>query len=253
MSDPRFAEWVERCAKVAVGVGTGGGSITVQYVATRDGRRLEHFQVFDDGRLVEWEPGVAPNAAFALVQEDADACAFVSGQLTGNDALERTWVEEPQPGAAPRRRRPPPLDEREVDWSNLPLIPGASLVQQNRWLRSPFGTVTYYGRFADGRRAEWTLGVHPKPDTFVEIDFARRMRAMAGIISTTDQIEGGSVTGDWSMLMLLAGIIESPEFLDAVAQGSGVRAEMADYAEIVASPAYIDTQAEIAWLVPPFA
>jgi hypothetical protein len=250
MLDALFTEWVERCAKVAVGVETGGASLTVQYVVETDRERLEHFQVFDDGRLAVWEPGVASEHAFALVHEPADAVAFVTGGLTGNDALERTWVEEPRAEGAPRRLRPPPLDERDIDWSNLAPVPDATVLQQNTLIRSPFGTVAYYGGFVDGRRGEWSLGRHPAPDTTVEMIYALRLRAQAGLISTTDQLEGGAVTGDWSMLMLLAGIIESPEYLDALAQGSGVRAQLGDFAEIVDSQPYRDAQAEIAQLVP---
>jgi hypothetical protein len=114
---------------------------------------------------------------------------------------------------------------------------------------SPWRTVSYTGEFRDGKRTAWELGVNDA-DTTVTARYALRMRNIERVATTTEMIEGGEVTGDWSKLMLLAGISESPEFQAVSRSGSGVRLELASFAEAVAVLAYQQVQAELARAVP---
>jgi hypothetical protein len=72
-----------------------------------------------------------------------------------------------------------------------------------------------------------------------------RMRAVEGLLTVPEMIEGGEVTGDWSKLMVLAGIDESPEYQAVIRSGSGVRLPMATFAEAVAVLSYHQVQAEL--------
>jgi hypothetical protein len=238
--------WIRRAADVAVGTDTAPGSLAVQYVAEDGGDRLEHFQVFDGGRLVAWELGRLPEPSFGVVQSPDDQLLFVTGRLLGGEGMERTWIEEAGPDGAVRRLRPPPLDEADLDWSPLPEVPGATLCNANHVTSSPFGTVTYTGAFRDGKRVAWFLGEAPDADTTVTSRYALRMRAIEGLLTLPEMIEGGEVTGDWSKLMLLAGINETPEFRAVTRSGSGVRVRMALFAELVTTEPYRRVQAELA-------
>jgi hypothetical protein len=243
--------WVTRAAGLAVGTETVPGSLAVQYVAEEDaGGGLEHFQVFDGGRLVAWELGRLSEASFAVVQSPDDQLLFLTGRLLGDEGLERTWIEEAGPDGAVRRLRPPPLDEVDLDWSPLPEIPGATLCNTNHLTSSPFGTVAYSGAFRDGKRVAWHLGDAPDADTTVTSRYSQRMRAFEGVLTTPEMVEGGEVTGDWSKLMLLAGINESPEFQAVLRSGSGVRVPMALFADLVTAGPYRQMQAELARAVP---
>jgi hypothetical protein len=242
--------WVTRAAGVAVGTETVPGSLEVQYAAEEHGDRLEHFQVFDGGRLAAWELGRLPDASFTVVQSPADQLRFLTGRLLDGDGFERTWIEEAGPDGALRRLRPPPLDEPDLDWSPLPEIPGATLCNTNHLTSSPWGTVTYTGAFRDGKRVAWHLGEAPDPDTTITSRYSGRMRALEGVVTTPEMVEGGEVTGDWSKLMLLAGINESPEFRAVIRTGSGIRVPMAAFADLVSAGPYRQMQAELARAVP---
>ena len=242
--------WVGRAAERAVGTATGPGDVAVQHAAEDGGERLEHFQVFEGGRLAAWELGRLPEAAFTVVQAPDDHLRFLSGRLQGGEGMARTWIEERAPDGSVRRLRPPPLDERDLDWSPLPEVPGATFRNGNHLTASPWGTITYTGEFRDGKRVGWELGGVAGADTTVTIRYALRMRAIEGLLTTAEMIEGGEVSGDWSQLMVLAGISESPEFRAVTRSGSGVRAPMATFAEALGVLSYQRLQAELARLVP---
>ena len=241
--------WVRRAAEVAVGTPTGPGDIAVQYAAEDGPDRLEHFQVFEGGCLAAWELGRLPEAAFTVVQAPDDQLLFLTGRLEGGEGQERTWIEETGRVGTGRRLRPPPLDERDLDWSALPEVPEGNLRNGMHLTGSPWRTVSYTGEFRDGKRVSWEVGVSAA-DTTVTARYALRMRNIEGLITVAEMIEGGEVTGDWSKLMLLAGISESPEFQAASRSGSGVRVQMATFAEAVAVLAYQQMQAELARAVP---
>jgi hypothetical protein len=245
-------DWVRRAAEVAVGTETVPGTLAVQYAAEGDGDldRFEHFQVFDGGRLVAWEPGRIDGAVCTLVQTPEDQLRFLTGRLLGEEGLSRTWVDEVGPDGAVRRLRPPPLDEADLDWSGLPELPGADVRNAMRLTCSPFGTVSYRGEFRDGRRVAWELGETSDAETTVTMRYALRMRAIEGVLTTAEQVEGGEVTGDWSKLMVLAGISESEEFQAVTRSGSGVRLPMAVFADLLTSEPYRRMQAELARAVP---
>jgi len=242
--------WVRRAAEVGVGTATGPGDIAVQYAAEDGAERLEHFQVFEGGCLVAWEVGRLSEAAFTVVQAPEDQIHFLTGRLEGGEGMERTWIEETGPGGTGRRLHPPPLDERDLDWSRLPEVPDATLRNGNHLTGSPWRTVSYTGEFRDGKRVAWQLGV-TAADTTVTMRYALRMLAIEGLITIGEMIEGGEVTGDWSKLMLLADISDSPEFREVSSSGSGVRVPLAVFAEAVAILSFQQMQAELARAVPP--
>jgi hypothetical protein len=241
--------WVRRAGDVAVGTATGPGDIAVQYAAEDGADRLEHFQVFEGGRLAAWNLGRLPEAAFTVVQTPDDQVRFLTGRLEGVEGQSRTWIEEPAPDGSVRRLRPPPLDEADLDWSPLPEIPGANLRNGMHLTGSPWRTVSYTGEFRDGKRVAWEPGV-TDAETTVTARYALRMRNIEGMTTTTEMVEGGEITGDWSKLMLLAGISESPEFQAVSRSGSGVRLQLATFAEALAVLSYQRLQAELARAVP---
>jgi hypothetical protein len=241
--------WIRRAADMAVGTATGPGDIAVQYAAETGATRLEHFQVFEGGRLAVWELGRLPEAAFTVVQTPEDQVRFLTGRLVDVDGQSRTWIEEPAPDGSVRRLRPPPLDERDADWSPLPEIPGASIRNGVHLTGSPWRTVSYTGEFRDGKRVAWEPGV-TQAETTVTMRYPLRMQALEGLLTVPEMIEGGEVTGDWSKLMVLAGIDESPEYQVAIRSGSGVRLQMATFAEAVSVLSFHQVQAELARAVP---
>ena len=70
------------------------------------------------------------------------------------------------------------------------------------------------------------------------------------LLFITGRLEG-EVQGDWSQLLVLAAISESPEYHAVSRSGSGVRVPMATFADALGVLSYQRVQAELAQTVPP--
>lgn len=234
-------EWIRHYFEFLTEADTGVGSVVAQYLCEEaEVPGSAHFQVFVEGRLVRWEPGVHPEHRFAIVQGPTDMEAMLTGYPGGNALLERTWIQEYRHGT-PVRFRPPPLDERDPPGlAQLPVIPNATVTVQVHMHESPFGDLSCATRFVDGRLVEWLLGEHDEPDVVVEGPYEVFTRHRAREITMSEGIEDGRVTGDLSAIMLAVGLGDGPEYRRVVETQCCREAAvpLGLLGEIVTSPVY---------------
>jgi hypothetical protein len=197
-----------------------GRSYRVQHDAIdqRGGHRRWH-QVVEEGRVVAWDAGDVDDPDIEVRWGDvARAAATYRGELSGTDALAAVRVV----AAGEAEISPPPLELASVpELDGLPFVPGASVRVQYELAAGPFGGVSFWTTFSDGRSAGMGFGTLSDPDAIVRITFSSMAAVRAGEMTVLQALEdGGRVEGAVGPLMVLAGLQESPE-LRAVEMACG--------------------------------
>jgi hypothetical protein len=238
-------EWRRRVVSKAGGLVFGDATVVMQLIVDRglpDERR--YFQVFEDGSLVAWEEGTAPEATVALVQRAGDAESYAEGRLFGNGALVRSSVVQNWEGVEVEMPVPP-FDRSFLDPPLAP-VPGASMTVQQQETESPFGTVSFYERFRDGCRSEWSLGSADE----AEVSITRRYGAvgewLGGGMPLLNSYEGGDLYGGWTYFMLQGGLMETEEYRTTRSVDTRTVAVLALFGGLVSSPIYRSLLGEVA-------
>lgn len=201
-------------------------------------------QIVDDGRVVAWQRGDVDSPDLELRWACADAAAVFRQELSGTEALAAMRVVTPGRGEGV----PPPLDMRDTaELALLPEVPGATLVVQFEFADGPFGHVSFWLSFEDGRCAGLDFGRTDEPDVTIAISFQRMVRVRTGETTILEALEnGGRVDGALGPIMLVAGLEESPE-LRAVEMACGpAGAVLARVGEVAASADYTAAMAALA-------
>lgn len=203
-----------------------------------DGTAVHHHQVFDGGELVEWEideqPGPwalvrrgAPTDSFAPVLPGPAEAAAVSVRL-GDDIIAL-----------------PPLDDLESEaWRALPEVPDATTRLRFELTGSPVGPLALDLRYQDGRRAvaeivdEWAdtaegEPAHGAPEMHIVMTWRNYLRMRAGEATALEAIEeGGAVDARWTLLLLLHGLLQEPEYVAAYRTLRRIPAELGWWGEV---------------------
>ena len=241
MHDHLSAPWFDACLTRAAGRRFGRATLAVQWVATDGAEHRPSHQRFDDGHLVEWGAGWLPDAPVALVQRVDDARRAALGLLRGNAAVARTVLRRPD-GSGPL----PPSDLCALaPFGGMPVIPGASITAQHVLVDGPFGTVTFVEGFVDGRRTSWDLGRDPEADVTLVRRYGCAMERRAGLRSNVASFEGGRVGGPWTMVMMLAGLTDGPEYRAASSLEPTTASLLAGLSEVMADESYRELQVEL--------
>lgn len=173
-------------------------------------------QVIEDGRVTAWALDEPPGREFDLDGRwSLDAVQHLyRGQLDGTQALAALRVAN-----GGRLEMPSPMDIADVpELTALPVVPDATIAIQFFFARGPFGPVSYWWRFEEGRSAGMGLGVVDDPDAAVLIPFQNMVGVRRGDITILEALEGGGrVDGGVGPLMLLAGLFESAPIMAAEA------------------------------------
>lgn len=203
-----------------------------------DGSVEHHHQVFDQGELVEWERDDSPGP-WALVRrgEPTDPYAPV---LPGPDEAARTSVR-----LGDELHPLPPLDDLASDaYRQLPFVPDATTRLRFELTASPVGPLALDLRYQDGRRAaadivdQWTDPVegepaHGAPEMHIVMTWRNYLRMRAGEATALEAIEeGGSVDARWTMLLLLHGLLQEPEYVAAYRALPRIPAELGWWGEV---------------------
>lgn len=156
-----------------------------------------------------WAVGEIDDPDLELRWRVGDVAAVYRGELSGTAALAAMRVT----AHGQAEVSPPPLDlAATAELDLLPVVPGAGLGVQYELWAGPFGPVSYWMEFTDGRSSDMGLGMAADPDVTVGISFSRMAAVRAGEITVLEALEdGGRVDGAVGPLMLLAGLEESPE------------------------------------------
>lgn len=199
---------MDRCTGPADGLGAAQIGFRTEL---DDGGHLHHQLVSEDG-VVRWHPMDAAEAAawtrpWVVHLSAADAVDAILRRSSPNEATAATWIEHR--GRRDRMLPGSAMDDRR--FADAPLVPGASVVVQ-RWLTgSPFGTISQWDRFEDGRLVEARYGVAEVSDVRVRFGYDRFLDRCAGDMTAPEAVYGSLVQGEWSDLMVVAGLVDGPE------------------------------------------
>jgi len=190
--------------------------------------------VVEAGRMVSMRPGELADADVEVLQTYDDARLILFGSVDGSEALRRTRVKvEGATGPAP----PNDLGERpELD--ALPELIGATIVSQNELGNGPFGHVSHWIEYVDGRVAAMDLGRRADADVTVSMPYYAMALRRCGELGVLEAVGLGNVTGEFGPLGVLLGINESPEWQRAQkATGRGAVA-LGAFGEVAATAAF---------------
>ena len=185
-----------------------------------DGSVVHHHQRFEAGRLVEWERDDAPGP-WALVRP--------------GDPLEPcpTDVATPEQVAAAGVRLgdellPLPLldDLPSPAFDSLPHVPDATARLRFEVTGTPVGTQRSEVRYVDGSRTAWLVAdwedpepgspAADAPDMGISLTFRNYLFLRSGRATALEAIaDGGLVDARWTMLLLLHGLVQQPEYVAA--------------------------------------
>jgi hypothetical protein len=220
------AQYKERSAQEQTSGQTAGdppafATGTVFHDAVQDdGSVVHHHQVFEAGRLVEWEEDDGPGP-WALVRPgdpltpcptrvaapDEVAAAHVR---IGDELLALPLIDDlPSPG-----------------FDRLVEIPDATARLRFEIVGSPVGVQRADVRYHDGRRTAWLVEdwadtaedepAHGAPEMAVSMTFRNYLFMRSGRLTALEALEdGGVVDARWTLLLLLHGLIQSPEYVEA--------------------------------------
>ena len=128
----------------------------------------------------------------------------------------------------------------------LPVLTGASLVTQNELANGPFGHVSHWIEYVDGRVAAMDLGRRRGVDVTVNMPYYAFALRRAGELSVLEQVELGKVTGELGPLGALLGINESPEWERAQHANGRIGIPLAALGEVAATPSFRSAWAALA-------
>lgn len=184
-----------------------------------DGSVVHHHQTFDRGLLVEWvrddEPG-----PWALVRHGDPFETFASA-LPGEAEVAAIAVRIDDDEILL-----PPLDDiRLGGWEALPHVPDATARLKFELTGSPAGSLALDIRYVDGARvmcelvddwAELTEGdvARHAPEMHIVMTWRNYLRMREGEVTALEAIEeGGTVDARWTLLLLLHGLLQEPEYV----------------------------------------
>ncbi|MEJ7583087.1 MAG: hypothetical protein WKF43_03170 [Acidimicrobiales bacterium] len=239
-------EWFEQARELSSGLPArpGVGFRLLFDTIDDDGTHRRWHQVVEDGRIVAWAAGDQDEPDLELRWQWADVRSLYRNELSGDDALAALRVVVP--GGV--EQAAPPLDIQDTpELDLLPTISDATLTIQYVFADGPFGPVSYWMSFDEGRSSGMAIGVADDPDVRVRITVQKMVKVRTGEITILEALEhGGRVEGDVGPLMLLAGLEESPELHAAELACGPAGAVLARMGEVTCTPEHHAAMAALA-------
>lgn len=185
-----------------------------------DGTVVHHHQVFDRGRLVAWEQDDRPGP-WAVVRRGDPLAACPHGVATPEDVAEvRVRMGE-------QLLTLPLLDDLPAAvFDSLAHIPDATARLRFEVFGTPAGVQRCDVHYRDGSRTAWLVEEWSEPtedqpafgapEMHVTMSFRNYLAMRSGAATALEAIEdGGTVDARWTLLLLLHGLIQSPEYVTA--------------------------------------
>lgn len=185
-----------------------------------DGSVVHHHQVFERGVLVDWieddEPG-----PWALIRPGSPLASCASGVATPDDVAAVQLRLDGQVVPLPI------LDDLPAPaFDALPRIPNATARLRFEVFASPVGTQRADVRYQDGSRHAWLVSdweeptegqpAFDAPEMAVTMSFRNYLKMRSGELTALEAIEdGGVVDARWTLLLLLHGLLQEPEYVAA--------------------------------------
>ena len=185
-----------------------------------DGSVLHHHQVFESGQLVAWERDDTPGP-WALVRTGDPRTPCPTGVASPHDVAAVTVRRDGDALVLPL------LDDLpDPVFGTLRRVPDATARLRFEVFGSPVGTQYAEVRYQDGSRTAWLVDdwQEPRedepafgaPEMHVRMSFRNYLRMRSGEATALEAIEeGGTVDARWTLLLLLHGLIQSPEYVAA--------------------------------------
>jgi hypothetical protein len=184
-----------------------------------DGTVVHHHQRFESGQLVEWVRDDAPGP-WALVRPGSPFEPHATG-LPGPAEAQAAALR-----LGEQRLVLPPLDDLHSDrWDELPSIPDATARLRYELTGSPVGPLAMDIRYQDGKRpsavvvdawADTEEGepAHGAPEMHIAMTYRNYLRMRTGELTALEAIEdGGTVDARWTLLLMLHGLLQEPEYM----------------------------------------
>lgn len=188
-----------------------------------DGTLTHHEQRFEGGELVEWRVSDTPGP-WALVRPGPPTRPVGTG-VASPETVAATGVR-----IADRLLALPPDDDfASADFARLPVVPDATARLRFELLGTPVGRILCDVRYQDGQRpmggvvAEWPERTapgepaHDAPEMTVRMRWSSYLDLRAGECDYLEAVEDGGDVADtrWTLLLLLHGIVQTPQYVEA--------------------------------------
>lgn len=184
-----------------------------------DGTVVHHHQRFESGQLVEWVRDDAPGP-WALVRPGGPFDPYAP-VLPGPEQAAAVSVRLGDELVA----MPPVDDLTSPRWVELPTVPDATARLRFELTGSPVGPLAMDIRYQDGGRPmsvivddwpETSEGepAHGAPEMHIVMTWRNYLHMRAGRLTALEAIEdGGHVDARWTLLLLLHGLLQEPEYV----------------------------------------
>jgi hypothetical protein len=134
----------------------------------------------------------------------------------------------------------PPFDVLEADgFAALPALPGVSFVYNFALLGSAFGDLEIWQEYRDGQRVACGTGSRSDATMSFGLRCAHYFALQAGAMDSPEAIQGGSLTGDWHSLQMIAGFIEGASYRRVWSEECSTAGDAAIWAAVAPSAAEI--------------
>ena len=219
-----------------------GGDARIQFVAEGDGAGWG--LLITGGRVEAWVPGHIEDADIE-VRCPAELAPALLAAGSGTDVTARTTVAMERT-SGPYVGPPPPLDFL-ANAARLSVLPDVHLRWHISLTRGPFGAVEYGMVFEDGRLVDLPLGPLGDADVVLECPFLHAMLMRRGEITMLDALRYGRISGNEGALGLLAGLLETPTYVELMRENGSGRGILALCAlgEVAGQVDYRRTMAEL--------
>jgi hypothetical protein len=211
---------------------------TVHHDSVLDaGTVVHHHQVFEVGRLVAWEQDDLPGS-WALVRTGDPLAPCPTG------AASPELVASTHLRLGERTLPIPLLDDLPAPaFDALAHVPDATARLRFEVFGTPVGVQRCEVRYQDGARTAWLVEdwVDPTedepafgaPEMHVTMTFRNYLAMRSGAATALEAIEdGGTVDARWTLLLLLHGLIQSPEYVAAYRSLPVLPAELGWWGEV---------------------
>ncbi len=202
-----------------------------------DGTVVHHHQVFEHGRLVGWEQDDGPGP-WALVRHGDPLAPCPTGVASAEDVAAVRLRLGDEDLALPL------LDDLPAEvFDTLAHVPDATARLRFEVFASPVGTQVADVRYVDGSRTGWLVERWEEaedgspaagaPEMGVTMSFRNYLAMRSGDLTALEAIEdGGTVDARWTLLLLLHGLIQSPEYVAAYRSLPRLPPELAWWGEV---------------------
>lgn len=179
------------------------GRIAVEYEC--GGGIFHHHIVTPAG--ITWMPGRAPEPTIRLLGPPGSGLEVPSPESADDWRMEVPGVDG--------HCRIPPLDVREVDWSDAPRLPDVDLLWRHVHRSWPFGVLHVLDVVRDGIPVCSRIDETTPCDVMFVFAHERSIRFRTGTLGAAEVVAPPSeIAGELDAALLVAGLIESKAYLE---------------------------------------